>query len=37
MREHARIAQRNLHAALENQNVMTQVPGGKLIRLPIAR
>ncbi|MEC5403954.1 GntR family transcriptional regulator [Paraburkholderia sp. MPAMCS5] len=37
MREHARIARHNLHAALQNQNVMTQVPGGKLIRLPIGR
>jgi GntR family transcriptional regulator of vanillate catabolism len=37
MREHARIAQHNLHAALENQKVMTRVPGGKLIRLPVAR
>jgi GntR family transcriptional regulator, vanillate catabolism transcriptional regulator len=37
MREHARIAQRNLHAALENQKVMTQVPGAKLIRLPAGR
>ena len=37
MREHARIAQRNLHAALENQKGMTQVPGAKLIRLPTER
>jgi GntR family transcriptional regulator of vanillate catabolism len=37
MREHARIAQHNLRAALENQKVMTRVPGGKLIRLPVGR
>lgn len=37
MREHARIAQHNLHAALENQKIMTRVPGGKLIRLPGGR
>jgi GntR family transcriptional regulator of vanillate catabolism len=37
MREHARIAQHNLHAALENQKVMTRVPGGNLIRLSTTR
>jgi GntR family transcriptional regulator of vanillate catabolism len=35
MREHARIAHRNLRAAMENQNVMKRVPGGALIRLAI--
>ncbi|WP_429317752.1 GntR family transcriptional regulator [Paraburkholderia sp. GAS448] len=37
MREHARIAHRNLRAALENQKAMKRVPGGKLIRLPVSR
>lgn len=37
MREHARIAQRNLRAAMENQNAMKRVPGGKLIRLLVSR
>jgi GntR family transcriptional regulator of vanillate catabolism len=37
MREHARIAHRNLRAALDNQNVMKRVPGGNLIRLPVSR
>jgi GntR family transcriptional regulator of vanillate catabolism len=37
MREHARIAHRNLRAALDNQNVMKRIPGGNLIRLPVTR
>jgi GntR family transcriptional regulator of vanillate catabolism len=37
MREHARIAHRNLRAALENQKAMKRVPGGRLIRLPVGR
>jgi GntR family transcriptional regulator of vanillate catabolism len=35
MREHARIAHRNLRAAMETQNAMKRVPGGALIRLAI--
>lgn len=33
MREHARIARRNLQSALRNQQMMKLVPGGRLIRL----
>jgi GntR family transcriptional regulator of vanillate catabolism len=32
MREHARIARRNLDSALANQNIMNLVPGARLIR-----
>ena len=32
MREHARIAQRNLQTALKNQKTLNMLPGGKLIR-----
>ena len=32
MREHARIARRNLQSALRNQKIMNLIPGGKLIR-----
>jgi GntR family transcriptional regulator of vanillate catabolism len=35
MREHARIAHRNLRAALDSQSVMQRIPGGNLINLPI--
>jgi GntR family transcriptional regulator of vanillate catabolism len=37
MREHARIAHRNLQAAMTNQTVMQRVPGGSLIRIPLER
>jgi len=33
MREHARIARRNLQSVLRNQQMMKLVPGGRLIRL----
>jgi len=33
-REHARLARRNLEAALHDQEVLSAVPGGALVRLP---
>jgi len=33
-REHARLARRNLEAALQDQEVLSAVPGGALVRLP---
>jgi GntR family transcriptional regulator of vanillate catabolism len=33
-REHARLARRNLEAALTNHEVLSAVPGGALVRLP---
>jgi GntR family transcriptional regulator of vanillate catabolism len=36
-REHARLARRNLDVALENRDLLEQVPGAPLIRVPSAR
>jgi GntR family transcriptional regulator of vanillate catabolism len=35
-REHARIARRNLDLALENRDLLDQVPGSTLLRIPAA-
>ena len=35
-REYARIARRNLDVALENRQLLAQVPGSTLLRLPSA-
>jgi GntR family transcriptional regulator of vanillate catabolism len=35
-REHARIARRNLDLALENRDLLEQVPGSTLLRIPAA-
>lgn len=37
MREHARIALRNMQAVLHNQQVLDQIPGARLIRSPATR
>jgi hypothetical protein len=34
MREHARLALRNLEAALADKEVLRSVPGASLIRMP---
>lgn len=37
MREHARIALRNMQAVLRNQQAFDQIPGARLIRTPVRR
>jgi GntR family transcriptional regulator of vanillate catabolism len=37
MREHARIALRNMQAVLRNQQALDQIPGARLIRTPVRR